>query len=955
MPISSSCRRSRSRRWTSLWLLAVHAVALYVFTTGFFLTRFEVPDVSSCRAEAHGRLRSDAPGDPKPTDCWMPARYRRVVFVVIDALRFDFVQSPSGSSPASATGQASFFLNRLPVLNATLHDQPRHSLLLRFVADPPTMTMQRLKGLTTGSLPTFLDIKDNMASSEIAEDNLLKQMHALQRPIVFMGDDTWQSLYAKLFTRTYAFESFNVKDLDSVDNGVVKHLFPELKQQDWGLLIAHFLGVDHVGHTHGPSSPHMTRKLDEMNAVLERLLEELPGDDTLLAVMGDHGMSADGNHGGASDDETGAALFLFSKQPLVHGNRADWPNEVPQVDLVPTLALLSGLPIPFGNLGSIIPQLFFFPSSPDKETAENDSVSAFETLNQALALNVAQVRTYLLTYSSASKLPETEYEHLEAMHSQIHDLRQRYAAQHDALTTDSERLKQQEELAEAHQEYLRQALALGRSIWTQFDLVSMAWGVMLLLWALIAMLVVLLADSEGYFFIRSSLLGLITGWFIPSGPFLPSSTLSRSLVLAAGFGMIEVSSHLVLLASNSASKASAMVFLRQLGSSTLVAFVVVLLHLLALLSNSYIVAEDRVMHFLSMTVGFFLLWRSYRLPQRNVRQFALLAGACFVVAARVASGIDPPNIIQSSVTASRTLLPLVMTLLVSSGSLYYFGSNAKMSTAQRYMCVSIPLSYVCCALYWIYSPIEIQAWRLWLPRFVYLAVISSLLLVGFQARRYRLYSTQDGEATWHTTVDCVMLGIQLLPAYALTLGPTSPISLLCLVVQSASFAAVSFSVHRSVAPISWLLLWSSVGYHSFFFTGHQNTFTSLQNAAAFVGFDDFHFYFAGALLGLNTFGNYALASLCALPLLAVAPSQSFSNPQTRHHDPRWWRCVLAITAYFALNAVVSTIFVALQRRHLMVWAIFAPKFIFDGITLLVLELLLLLLSLHCGSSFPKLK
>ena len=34
----------------------------------------------------------------------------------------------------------------------------------RFLADPPTTTMQRLKGLTTGSLPTFIDVSANFAS-----------------------------------------------------------------------------------------------------------------------------------------------------------------------------------------------------------------------------------------------------------------------------------------------------------------------------------------------------------------------------------------------------------------------------------------------------------------------------------------------------------------------------------------------------------------------------------------------------------------------------------------------------------------------------------------------------------------------------------------------------------------------------------------------------------------------
>ena len=36
-------------------------------------------------------------------------------------------------------------------------DYPQQTALFRFIADPPTTTMQRLKGLTTGSLPTFVD------------------------------------------------------------------------------------------------------------------------------------------------------------------------------------------------------------------------------------------------------------------------------------------------------------------------------------------------------------------------------------------------------------------------------------------------------------------------------------------------------------------------------------------------------------------------------------------------------------------------------------------------------------------------------------------------------------------------------------------------------------------------------------------------------------------------------
>lgn len=83
-----------------------------------------------------------------------------------------------------------------------------------------------------------------------------------------MGDDTWNNLYPRRFKRSYPYPSFNVWDLDTVDNGVKSHLFSELGQEDWSLLIGHFLGVDHCGHRYGPMHHEMTRKLTEMNQVI---------------------------------------------------------------------------------------------------------------------------------------------------------------------------------------------------------------------------------------------------------------------------------------------------------------------------------------------------------------------------------------------------------------------------------------------------------------------------------------------------------------------------------------------------------------------------------------------------------------------------------------------------------------------------------------------------------------
>ena len=135
--------------------------------------------------------------------CWLPATYKHAVILIIDALRFDFVVSPG--DPASPH---THYHHHLPVLREMVTQQPAHSFLFQFIADSPTgkqreemeereegveeweragdqeekrtkqniqftiVTMQRLKGLTTGSLPTFIDVGSNFGSSAISEDNI---------------------------------------------------------------------------------------------------------------------------------------------------------------------------------------------------------------------------------------------------------------------------------------------------------------------------------------------------------------------------------------------------------------------------------------------------------------------------------------------------------------------------------------------------------------------------------------------------------------------------------------------------------------------------------------------------------------------------------------------------------------------------------------------------------------
>lgn len=91
---------------------------------------------------------------------------------------------------------------------------------------------------------------------------------------------------------------------------MTRHLPQLLSGRAWDVLLLHYLGVDHAGHLGGPTGPLMPSKLVEMDEIVGRLwrsIETRDVDDgrrTLLVVLGDHGMTAAGNHGGASAGET---------------------------------------------------------------------------------------------------------------------------------------------------------------------------------------------------------------------------------------------------------------------------------------------------------------------------------------------------------------------------------------------------------------------------------------------------------------------------------------------------------------------------------------------------------------------------------------------------------------------------------------------------------------------------
>ncbi|KAK1149958.1 major facilitator super transporter protein [Aspergillus melleus] len=107
--------------------------------------------------------------------------------MVVDALRSDFVYSNSSGF--------SFTQGLI-----------RSGAALPFTAyaSSPTVTMPRLKAITTGSVPSFLDVILNIAESDTSstlahQDTWLAQIKANGGKLVMYGDDTWLKLFPGLY------------------------------------------------------------------------------------------------------------------------------------------------------------------------------------------------------------------------------------------------------------------------------------------------------------------------------------------------------------------------------------------------------------------------------------------------------------------------------------------------------------------------------------------------------------------------------------------------------------------------------------------------------------------------------------------------------------------------------------------------------------------------------------
>lgn len=125
----------------------------------------------------------------------------KVILVVIDSLRYDYIQ-------------------RLPFLSGALESKPSKTFLVRCRVGNPTMTTQRIESLMTGSeIFSSTTILKSFFASRTATDSIIHQLNLLNRSSFVMGDDTWVKLFSFTGGQTCS-NTYNVHDYDSCDQSI---------------------------------------------------------------------------------------------------------------------------------------------------------------------------------------------------------------------------------------------------------------------------------------------------------------------------------------------------------------------------------------------------------------------------------------------------------------------------------------------------------------------------------------------------------------------------------------------------------------------------------------------------------------------------------------------------------------------------------------------------------------
>ncbi|XP_012258399.2 GPI ethanolamine phosphate transferase 2-like isoform X2 [Athalia rosae] len=909
---SSNSRKDESfqsiRYCTLLYAMCVTLFSTLLFLYGFFPLNYQDDGIANMHDVPdhveHIRVNNQLLYKPV---------IRKLIIMVIDGLRWDFVAGPIGKSA-------------MPFTRQLIGDNS--ACLLRTKVGFPTVTMPRIKAITTGSAPTFVDVVLNFGSKKISGDSLLLQAKNHGHKLIFYGDDTWLKLFPDLFYRSDGTTSFFVTDYTEVDNNVTRHIDTELNKKDWSIMVMHYLGLDHIGHTGGPHSSLIKPKLKEMDDIIRKIQAYVAqsnsqNERTLFVVCGDHGMSDSGGHGGNTPQEVLVPLVAIGASCP---QESDEPFELAQVDIGSTLAVMLGIPIPASNLGSISIDLLRELSS--SERLFSLYYNAKQVFKHFQSLPDHQETRAYKDYADAIKLHSAWLEGNGSTTDTVDQITQSYvdalSAMRDKLTSSMSKYDLRVMIIAMFLLFHTLYIVTNTERDTNLGPVKVLLFVVVngILWKLLDH--ILPDDYESALFADNTnsnlLLGLVTVIFIANCCICANLQLSFKLI----------SKHI--------KNGPTALHLLVLGN---------VFHALSLNSSSFVEEEHRTWFFFWTTFCILLFYhiaRSIVVQSARYYHYSVNAQICVeiffcLVAHAVLRHLNStgdmyahlPDIAdwlqqEESKISMTVLLVFALGFLVWLGYTYEEIKYRKcllMLNTSVAICIYLRHMVIETVLVLPFYPASRGIYEVhvfWLLISIYWSIALLRLGITIITNRRNFLSLLlrfiiefwvTVTAMLHRPYNVVLLPIQLL---------------FSIVIHRALRGSDSRDI---VVHIHYWL-----GNIFYFYQGNSNNLSTIDVAAGYVGMESYNPYVTGLFLAINTYSAPVLAYLT----LIYGVTRNHKKQKSRDNFLDINR---KYATYRLLPLAMYTLAVSIQRYHLFVWTVFSPKLLYEAMYCTVMYVLMI--------------
>lgn len=271
---------------------------------------------------------------PTPGAALGKASTRRVVIVLIDALRYD-TSLKTDVMPTLAKlreeGASAEMHSQAPS-----YSEPGYSTLLTgawpYLNDGPVFN------LDYGEIPTY------------TQDNLFSAAHRAGFKTAISGYYWFEELVPQSDV-DYSF--YTPGEDKAADKEVIAAALPWLKENNSQLVLIHIDQVDYAGHHEGgAASQAWLDAAKRSDTMLAQIVATLDLNQDTIVVLSDHGQIDAGGHGG-QDPITLLEPFVIAGAGVNPGNYGN----MNQVDVAPTVAALLGANLPASTQGVVLTEM----------------------------------------------------------------------------------------------------------------------------------------------------------------------------------------------------------------------------------------------------------------------------------------------------------------------------------------------------------------------------------------------------------------------------------------------------------------------------------------------------------------------------------------------------------------------------------------------------------------------